>query len=400
MEPQYNGIYKQMDLYIDSKSSDQCQGCKLKHKIFPLICLVLLAGCKSENLISTKMPVNTSQTTIETGTASQSIVEPISTLQPDMFPGYTVSPDKQTIAVSRLDGVYLYDSSSLNQIRFIEREISTGFSGALPVAFSPDGKYIAFSDGFGVALMDLSSNANKLEKYVVSLIPSFEISEIAISHDNSHMILYTKGAYTPCDAAGGNYALYDMNSTGWQLVIDRYFCRDHSASLFRFTETGKAYLFFWYTTAPYPYSMDVIDLSANALVKNVNFEDIGYDSEKTFYDISPSGKMAASVDYKNDATKIINLETGEALEKVNGFISFTPYPLDNEPLWSNEWSGSWYAKPAPCETTITDLQISYNKVFSDGNLSTFLVIRFFDLQQIELWDMAKCEKVKIISVEK
>src|SRR5690348_17127973 len=125
--------------------------------------MVLLAGCQSANLTPA---VNTPQTAVETSVTLQNIVGPARTLPPDKFPGYAVSPDKHTIAVSRLDGIYFYDSISLDQIRFVEREIGTGFSGALPVAFSPDGKYIAFSDGFGVALVDVSSNVNKLEKYV------------------------------------------------------------------------------------------------------------------------------------------------------------------------------------------------------------------------------------------
>lgn len=371
----------------------------MKRKLLSLVCIIFLVGCQSTN--PTHLPTIIAQPTLEKNVALQSTAKPTSTFESEKFFGYAISPDKQTIAVSMLDGIYLYDSLTLTQVRFIERQVSSGFNGEyLPVTFSSDGKHIAFSDGYKVSLLNLLSSGNKPEKSVVSLIPSFEIYQIGISYDNSHIILFTKGSYSPCDAAGANFALYDLNSTGWGLVIDRYFCAGPTASLFRFTETGKAYFFFWYITIPYPYSMDVVDLATNALIENVNFKDIGYAPEKTFYDISPNGKIIASVVYKSDelppTTKLINLETKEVIENIEGLISFTPYPSDKEPLWVNEWGGSWSAKPAPCGTTSKGHLISYNKVISSGDLSTFLVLSFFDLQRIESWSTSQCEKIKTI----
>lgn len=346
------------------------------------------------------------QTTV--GITPESTAEPtrLEVAQSAKFFGYAVSPNKQIIAVSRLDGIHLFDSVTLEEIRFIEREIkiSSGYAGKLPVAFSPDGDHLAFSDGFGVSVVNLLSNGNETESYVVSLIPSFEITEIAINSDNTHMILYTRGSYTPCGEPGGNFALYDTKDTSWQLVIDRYFCDGPSASLFRFTETGRAYFFFWYTTLPYPYSMDVVDLSTNALIENVNFKDIGYAPEKTFYDISPNGKIIASVEYNGDGlpltTRLIDVETGVVVDTTEGPITFASYPSNGGPLWVNEWGGKWVEEPAPCETTAQGYMISYKKVVSQGDLSTYLVLSFNDLKRAELWNTSQCEQVKVIGESK
>lgn len=372
----------------------------MKLKLFSLIWIVILTGCQSTG--SLPEPTTIAQPTPEKTATLQNFITPTSILDEKKYFGYAVSPDKQTIAVSMANGIYLYNSLTLAPIRFIERKISSGFNGDyLPVVFSPDGKFIAFSDGYQVSLLNLSLSENKPEQSIVSLIPSFEIYAIGISYDNSHVILSTKGYYSPCDAAGANFALYDLKNTGWNLVIDRYFCAGPTASLFRFTKTGKAYFFFWYTTMPYPYSMDVVDLSTNALIENVNFKDIEYDPEKTFYDISPNGKIIASVEYKSgellSTTKLINLETKEVIESIEGLVSFTPYPSDKEPLWTNEWSGQWLAKSGPCAIMGEG---DYEKVISDGDLSTFLVSYPHRLERVELWDIRQCKIIKTIGKEK
>jgi WD40 repeat protein len=97
-----------------------------------------------------------------------------------------ISPDNQTIAISMIDGIHLYDSVTLTEKQFIKREIFNTTDLSLPISFSPDGNYLAISSGMGVSLLNLSTN--EYDKSVFSAIPDLNIVDIQVSQDNNHII--------------------------------------------------------------------------------------------------------------------------------------------------------------------------------------------------------------------
>ena len=50
-----------------------------------------------------------------------------------------------------------------------------------------------------------------------------------------------------------------------------------------------------------------------------------------------------------------------------------------------------------CKIVLDDTNCSYQKVISDGNISTFIISYYESPQTIELWDTSQCKKIKEIS---
>ncbi|MBI5298665.1 MAG: PD40 domain-containing protein [Chloroflexi bacterium] len=373
---------------------------KLKTSVIVMLVIFNLVACApATELIPANSPIPSSTV------APQNTTAPTDVADLDKIYEYAISPDYHIIAVSKIDGISLYDSATLNELRFINRQIPSYFHGThLPIAFSPDGKYIAYSDGFSVYVLNLSSSEDTPEKKVTSLIPSFEITEITINQQNSHIILRTEGIHNSCDGIGVNYALYDLSKGLWGLVIDRYSCLFPSASHVRFTETGKVYFFVWYITE-LPYSMEVFDLSTNALIESNYFRDMGHPPEKTYYDISPDGKTLASIFDNNGklATKLIDNETGAVKEEIDGVISLASYPTNKDVLWKENWVNQLTRNLPdgnPCRPVKNQIfrfdSKMYNNIILLENSATYFTYRSSQKTAIELWDIVDCKKLKVI----
>ncbi len=383
--------------------------------LFSFILLTLLASCVGvtplANLTPTQPP-----TSVPIKTISPSLTPaPTVALQatPAKAPvwkegqvyGDAISPDRTTIAIRTVDGITLYDSTTLEVIDFYEIETPSEYfrlpnNPALPIAFSPDGKYLAYSINYKVVVFNLSTG--KDEKVLYSAIPTYHISGITISPDNKYYIVHTRGWYPPCDAAGGNLAIYEdhhLYKSGL-LIFDSYFCEFPVLLNYRFTETNKAYFFYWHQTVPLPYRMDVINLSENSF-DNVWYEYPNYDPEKVFYDVSPDGKTLASMEFQEQKyiTRLIDVETGNVIEKIDGLIHYNHQT--DKPLWEENWLEPVYS--TPCETLGNGFfqydDLLYKEVYSAGNSSTFLTLTHIwgRITAIELWDTASCEKKKIVS---
>lgn len=338
----------------------------------------------------------------------QNTIAPTDIVNLDKIYDYAISPDYHIIAVSKIGGIFLYDSTTFSELRVIDREVPSYFHGThLPVAFSPDGNYITYSDGYSVYILNLLSNKNLPERKVTSLIPSFEITEIAINQQNSHIVIRTEGIHNSCDGLGVNFALYDLSKEHWGLVIDRYSCFFPSASHVRFTETGKVYFFVWYITG-LPYNMEVFDLSTNAIIESNYFQDLGYPPEKTYYDISPDGKTLASV-YDNNgklATKLIDVETETIREEIDGVVSLASYPTNKDVLWKENWVNQLTRNLPdgnPCRPVKNQIFRFDNKMYNNiillENSATYFTYRSGQKTAIELWDIVDCKKIKVIDFD-
>jgi len=367
-----------------------------------LICAVLLSGCGG---VTAGGPISTP--TESTSTAEVSgmpleleIISPQNINQLVQIAKWgdgkiydvAISPDKQTIAVSMLNGVHLYSSTTLEEKQFIQRETETADTRGLSllVSFSPDGKYLAISSYQGVSLFNLSTN--EYDRSLLSAILTTRLLDIEISHDNRHVILYTD-SYPE-----GNYALYDISEENAQLIYDRYFTHDHSGSVARFTADNKAYFFYWYLTNPRPYAMDVVDLSTHTVIERVLYEKINFDPMRTFYDISPDGKTIASLEFMDNETitRLIDTATGKVTQTLAGSISFKSTPQGGEVAWRDKWQISSPLKNETCKI-VTELADSFQEVISEGNISTFVIFNSSDLQALELWDTAQCKKIKEVT---
>ncbi len=241
--------------------------------------------------------------------------------------GLAVSPDKHTIAVYTMEGIYLYDSPSLKQKELITRSLPKGriIGRYFPITFSPDGNLLAFSVGENVLFFDLSKH-QYVDNYVFSIIPDWPISNIEFSPDGSRILLTTTGGSLLCDGGQVNFALYDLKH---KMLSDRYFCTQEAEYYYRFTQNGKVYFFFSsIMSEKLPLAIDVVDTKTGNLLEAYayDFPSNEYDPEKFFYDISPDGEILASARYQSGGyvTKLLDSKTRDVLSEVSGLIGFVP----------------------------------------------------------------------------
>jgi hypothetical protein len=119
---------------------------------------------------------------------------------------------------------------------------------------------------------------------------------------------------------------------------------------------------------------------------------------RVFYDVSPDGKTIASLEYKDDEsiTRFVDTETGEVTQTIDGVIVFETISQDDELIWRDKWKRFNPPENETCKIILDDVD-SYQKVISNGNISTFIIFHFYRPQTLELWDTSQCKKIKEIS---
>lgn len=299
----------------------------MKQRFFPLLIFALfLGGCAGITPAPT-LPVAIPMAHPELEPINAENIhrlEQVAQFGDGIIYGIAYSPNKQMIAVHVPKGIYLYDSSSLAQIGLIEKSApTTAIPGQyFPLAFSPDGKLLAFSNGWIVNIYDLSKN-QYAEQAVFSSVPDWNVSEIAFSPDGNRILLKTGGGLRRCDGGGVNYALYDFNS---HLLYDRYFCTQETKSYYRFTQDGKFYLFFAsIMTYDFPLEVYVVDSQTGELLESSVYEyPEEYNPEKFFYDVSFDGNILATARYEgnNFHTFLLDATTRAKLAQADGLIEF------------------------------------------------------------------------------
>lgn len=300
-----------------------------------------------------------------------------------------VSHDKSMIAVSMIKGITLFNSNTLDHIKFIERKVPTyPIDASLPVAFSPDDSYLAISNGFRLSLINLSTYEE--DYHLISAIPDFDIQNIVISPDNNHVILTTGGGYMPCDGSGENFALYNLAGFRHELVYDRYFCSPYdSDSVAYFANNGRAYFLYSSMMTSNLYAMDVVDLSTNLVIDRVSFDNRISDGTEPVNNLSDWSQVKAYL-------QTLKENTNKYLKLFSGFTNLDELPNKNELTLIRNIASNYLPEAITgCRIGLGFLDIPL-EVTTNGELSTFIIYSYFQPQAIEIWNTNTCMKEKEI----
>lgn len=377
------------------------------------LCAILISGCVGVTPIA-----ETSTSTIVPAPSELSIPE-IKPIHPDLeiispenverleeigkwgesiVYDIAIAPDRKTIATRTIDGIHFYDSHTLEEVNYIEAKNDYTANLHLSISYSPDGKYLELSENYSVSIINLSTGER--EKRIYSPLPGdigeTYISDVEISPDNHYAVITSETRSFYCDARGNNFALYDITKEYGKRISDWYVCWP-DMSRFRFTSDNRIYFFLWAATDPYPYQMNVVDLNTGRLTESISFDHRTPNPLKTFYDISPDGKVLASADYKdnNETTHLIDVNTGNVLQTIEGsYIAFAP-KQDGSYTWHEMGKMSFSPNIPDCAVIPNDWR-NYEEISSTENSITLLVTSY-GYTSIELWDTSQCKMSRQVS---
>ena len=334
-------------------------------------------------------------------------IEHITTLGDGFILGTALSSDLKTLAIRTGKGVYLYDSSTLEQNTFIDTSEAPDYSkwhwiDTKPLAFSADGNYLAFSIDERVYIWDTLANRRLQDSRPIGTIPDWEPVSIEFNKDSDRVLVITEGFLTNCDGVGANLALYEFDGT---LLFDRYSCGRPHNNYYRFTLDNKLYLFL---NNIHPlaqpnevYIFDVIEgtLLESSIINitewmndldHVNF----LNSEAFYYDVAPDGSLLASLAFENETlfTKIIDTKTREVITTANGRIEFVSAETGDY-TWQEKISTSPYLSEV-CDFQTPNLRVdAYKQITSNQAISILEFTRQNKLVDIELWSLESCKLI-------
>ena len=301
---------------------------------FCFLCIVLLlCGCQ-DNSDTIYQPEAISETIVATPTQAPEIVDPL-VISPENIHqlqvvdrwgmgtvfGVLLSPDEKTLALITTTGVYLYDSTTLQQYDYINSPImpyqNNGYDVGLPAAFSPDGSHLAI--GYkDVQIWNLAEN--QIDNWLDNRIDGFEVNEVQYSLDGKTMGIISMGGYAPCDAWGGNIAIYDLEKN--TLLYDEYFCPVLTQFSLTFTENNTAItvVFNGYSD----HRVSIIDQKDGSLITR-------YKQNNSIKSVNISGKTITTYNGEKHRIEIIDAYTQATLQIVE----------PNEILFEDTWKRTY-----------------------------------------------------------
>jgi WD40 repeat protein len=292
--------------------------------------------------------------------------------------GVTLSPDGKTLAVATRSGVYLYDLRTGEQTQFIDLPIIPDFDwGPDPsqgIDFSPDGHLLAV--GYKqIVIWNLAKN--QIETRIYNTIAGFKISQLAWASQGTSLVVLSQGLYAPCDAAGGNYAIYDLATH--RMLYSDYFCTQGSLSWFHFAILDKGRVAF-VTNAE---QLTIVDAITGAKVKALRIEG------KMVASISPDGsRIAVKTNEDPVSTKILAVDTLTIVDEVSGEVLFTQ---DEQVIQrENRWLITDWDQQVICTFTEKP-QILLGIYRSLFELEAGRLVYWNSMTQAaEVWDMRNC----------
>lgn len=368
-----------------------------------ILCTVFLSSCVGATPTSDPILLKTpSALLLDTNTPTESQDHELEIIKPDNLNrlelidrwgqgyiyGVALSPDEEMFAAATTSGIYLYDADTLQQEQYIDFPIIIDDklrTPAQPILFSPDGNLLAI--GFeDVYLWNLTTNS--WEDQIDFKLDDYGIVQLAFAPHGETIAIMSMGGYAPCDAWGGNFALYDIETEN--ILYNEYFCPESSLFHFGFLDNGNA---FFVGIPPksrfssdFIYRITLVDSKTGTLVNTLDFDEY-IDS------ISPDGTKL-SVRSGLDKTEIIDIVTREVLDKATGIVYFLP---DNERRILSTRDG--WAIVNSNQDSVCKFETRL-RVNLDVFRSAFVIVEdklIFKnnwYQSVEIWDLANCELSK------
>ena len=356
-----------------------------KKSVFLLVCFILLYGCKHPINFTNEHRKVSILDIVDVKVINYGIGgEPFS---------IAVSPDGELIAAYISRGIYIYDSTTLEEMVFIEINLRDSDSLLLSIVFSPDGKYVVFSDGADIHRLNVSTQ--KIEENIAPVTEALIVSDIGISWDNNYVAFGFSEKNIPVmcpEFSGEKFTVYNVQENK-KIYESALACTQgiRGNSYFSFTEDNKVYFFFRFPTAS-PYGMDIIDIENEQIVEKVE-----YDSglSPRYFDVSSDGKLLATLyfnitekhDYYPYIVQVLDSQTRKVLEETDAYLSRLE--------WWPDTTHSKALSETNCDNLNKDNQ--FLEIMYYGEMSVFLVFDKRNLPTLEKWNMATCEKVKSIS---
>ena len=303
--------------------------------------------------------------------------------------GVALSPDKTRIAVSTATGVYIYNYETLQEKQLLDLPITQNaksrYSPNKAISYSPDGSFLALGNN-DITIWNLEEN--KIERRLSNRIADYNIIQIEYSPEGETIAVVSMGSYAPCDAWGGNFALYSVESG--DLLYNDFFCPE--SALFNFSFLNNGNIFFMGATRDsngWGYKVAIVNATTGVLVKKSN-------TEERIFSISPDGSQIAMND--SQSTKIIDANTQNVVDNIDGIVIFLPNNHNRLVKSESGWSVTTSHNEEICKFessphlnldvyrspfTITDEKL----IFSD-----------YWYQNIEVWDLARCKLTKQFSI--
>lgn len=299
---------------------------------------------------------------------------------------FDYSPTENTVAVSTSTGIFSIDIKSLEITTIWEDDISSGQS-PYSIAYSPDGKYLAFAQE-QVIIRDLSKQDD--EKQFHNVLSNFIITDIAFSSNGRSLVTMGFGPYTPCDASGGVFQLFDLETE--KLLYYQYFCPESSVYYFRIASNGTV-LFTGRSPNTREYQTNIVD-STTGQIKHTYQTD-----GDLIIDYSTDGEILASQDnWFNDnyhpGTDLINVHTNNVVNHIDGDVIFLPNDdkilvRPEKDLWEiQDLDGNVQCKIFDDEHVLSLWIEPYRPKFQVRQ--NFLLIWNSWYQEIQVWNTTNC----------
>jgi hypothetical protein len=299
--------------------------------------------------------------------------------------GIALSPDETNIATSTATGVYIYDYETLQQKQFIDLPITLStkwsYSPSKAISFSPDDNSLALGYD-GITIWSLLEN--RIVRRISNEIADFNIVQVEFSPKGDTIAVMSMGGYAPCDAWGGNFALYNVGS-GDMLYSD-FFCPESALFHFSFLNNGNiAFVATSRGSSSQSYKASIVNATTGVLVKKLSYE--GYIDS-----ISQDGSKVAVRNSKD--TEIINTNTQKTIGSIDGIVIFLPNNQNQLVDRDSNWTITTNNNKLVCNFESSPL------LFFDVYRSTFTLagdkLIYWDRwnQNLEIWDMSQCKLAK------
>lgn len=299
--------------------------------------------------------------------------------------GVALSPDETEIAVSTVTGVYIYDYETLQEKQFIDLPIALSpnwnRSPNKAVSFSPDGNLLAvgYDD---IIIWNLAEN--KIDKRLSNRIADYNIIQIAYSPKGDSIAVVSMGSYASCDAWGGNFALYNVESGN--LLYNDFFCPESALFDFSFLNDGNiAFVGVTRDSNGWGYKVSIVNATTGVLVKKTSYEE-------RIFSISPDGSQIAISD--SQSTKIIDVNTQDEIDNIDGIVIFLPNNHKRLVQSKSGWKITTRDNKEICnfESSPHLILDVYRSAFSITGEK--LIFSDYWYQNIEVWDLTQCKLIK------